>query len=537
MTFISVVFLVLELMILAVGILMGYRRGIGRSMVRLAYLAVIGVGSFFLGRFVAFRLSDIIMDTAKDVVPNDVLTLLTTSPDLEVLLTNLIGALIAPVIFALLFGILQLLSLIFFKTLSGKIISAVYKKEEAPAWSKWAGAAVGLVSAVAIAAVLLSPLFTVMHVVENTPDKTITIFAEAYEENGVSELAAAPSPVSTMKAYPTTLDFNIKPSFNAAKFSPWNAPLANLLTSYDVHEDNGETTHESLTHSLPLIIEMAGDALYAYNCTANSGGEATDALTNAGACAIPYLDKSSTVKYISSDIIGALGKTFQSGNDFLGISLPQSDDPLVKSMIDNLVNSLADTTADTVKDNMITLFGLPTITYDPHAPQQASVNQGLLATMMKLNADDALSSLAESDSVFSLVSLLAENDNMSAMLDDIQKYATDMIEEKGVDLSEQKYESFYNDVKQEITTQITAYTQDETASVTDVAKNIENTLGDYLEENDIPADQMQISVVAVCIAKEFSGEEYIENGEITISTKDIMTFFGIDEADIPEWAN
>ena len=126
---------------------------------------------------------------------------------------------------------------------------------------------------------------------------------------------------------------------------------------------------------------------------------------------------------------------------------------------------------------------------------------------------------------------------MSAMLDDIQKYATDMIEEKGVDLSEQKYESFYNDVKQEITTQITAYTQDETAAVTDVAKNLENTLGDYLEENDIPADQMQISVVAVCIAKEFSGEEYIENGEITISTKDIMTFFGIDEADIPEWAN
>ena len=537
MTFLSALFLILQLLILAIGVIVGYRRGVGRSAVRLAYLAIIGIVAFFLGRFTAAQLSDAVMQSVHGMLPSDIKNLLGFAPEFETLAGNIIGAFLTPLLFAALFGILQLASLIFFKTLSGKLVSAIYQKENAPSFSKWAGAAIGLAASLVTSAALLVPLYIILDVVDNTPNKAITIFAEAYSENGIPDFAAAPSTTSTLKANPTTLDLNIKPSFNTAKVSPWNAPLANLLTSYAVHEGGGKATHESLTHSLPLIVEMAGDALYAYNCTANSGGGANDALTNTGACAIPYLDRSATVKYVSANIICALGKTFQCGNDFFGLSLPESDDPIVKSMIDNLVDVLANTTADTVKNNMITLFGLPTIAYDLGAPQQISVNQGLLATMMKLNADDALSSLAESNSVFALVSLLAENDNMSAMLDDIRKYATDMIEEKGVDLSEQKYESFYDDVKQEITTQITAYSQEETASVTDMAKSIESTLGGYLEEHNIPADEMQISVVAVCIAKEFSSEQYMENGEFSVSTKDVMTFFGIDEADIPAWAH
>ena len=537
MTFISVVFLVLELMILAVGILMGYRRGIGRSMVRLAYLIIIGIAAFFLGRFIASQLSSEVMQIVHGMLPSDIEDMLSFSPELEPLLRNIVAALLTPLLFAALFGILQLLSLICFKRLSGKIVSAIYKKQERLVWSKWAGAAVGLVMGMVVSAALLAPLFTVLHVVDSTSDQAITIFAEAYAENGTSGLSAKPLIKGVMKAQPIDLGTQIKPSFDATKFSPWNVLIANLLTSYNIHERTEKNTNESLIHSLPLMVEMTSDALYAYNFTAIGGGKASDALTNAAAMVIPYLDGSETIKYISSEILTSLGKTLQSGGTVLGLSLPESDNPLVGSMINNLVDAIANTTEDTVKDNMITLFGLPTIAYEPNAQTHLSANEGLLATMMEMDSNDPMSALAGSNAAMSLVGALAENDNMSVLLDDIREYTTDMIEEKGIDLSDSQYSSFYNDVKQEITTQITSYHQDETATITDVAKDIESTLGGYLEEHGIPVDELQVSVVAVCIAKEFSNEEYIENGEFTISTEDIMSFFGIDEADIPAWAH
>ena len=45
---------------------------------------------------------------------------------------------------------------------------------------KWTGAAAGLVLGIVIAAVLLAPLYTVVHIVENTPETTIAIAGESF---------------------------------------------------------------------------------------------------------------------------------------------------------------------------------------------------------------------------------------------------------------------------------------------------------------------------------------------------------------------
>ena len=532
MTALSISFLVLEILILSLACLIGYRRGVGRTAVRLVYLLIIGLIAFLGARAISSSISASAMLIIHDLLPAEIQSILGYSPELEPLVANILSALLAPALFAVLFGLLQLLTLICFKKISTKIVSAVSKKGAA-SQNKWAGAVFGLIIGFAISAALLSPLYLVLDVIDLIPDRTVTIFSEAYDENGLGDLSNIQLP-TTLAAQPTRLSLDIKPRFNSAKFSPWNKPLAKLLTDYKIHEQTEKKAHESLPHSIPLILEMAGDALYSYNSTIYNDGSANDALTNAASIVIPYLEKSDTVKYVATDIIHALGMTFQNGNSFFGLSLPTTENEFAKSMISHLVDALAHTTADTVKDNMVTLFGQPTVDQSTGAIQQNSINTGLLAAMSKIDADDPLSSLEFGDTI-TLVGAIAENGNMDAMMEDIHDFTTGLIEENGIDLSDRKYESFYTEVKDEISGHISASSEE--SSITDVAKNIEGTLDDYLTEHKIDLDELQVAVVSVSIAKEFSDEKYKTDGELDISVKDLMNFFGVDESQIPDWAH
>lgn len=535
MDILSILFLLLHIVIIGLSVWIGYRRALGRSLVRLTYLIVIGVASFFLGKLLSSLLSGFVMGIVHKNLPAELQNALLQSPELEPLIGNIIGALLAPVLFALLFGILELLTLICFKKLSTRIVSSITKKEESPKWSNWAGAASGLVIGIAIAAVLLSPMYVLVNVAENTSEETAALLSGSYEQE---KAPVVPDGGSAMRVYPTGLALKIRPSFKTTSFFPWEKPLTQALTTYKIHGATEANHCESLLHSLPVLLDVSGDAIYAYNVTIENGGEPNDALSNAAATVIPHLDESDTVKYISADAIHALGCTLQNGEPFFGIELPKTDDKFASSVVTHLVDALAHTTPETAKDNMITLFGEPTISYDAGATEMPAVvtNKGLLTTMTKIDAEDPLSSLRGEDTL-TLVGSLAENDNMSAMLDDIHQYTTDLIEESGINLADQQYESFYNDVKNDISTQISNHVNSEGSTVTDVAKDIESTLGGYLEEHNIDLDDMQVSVVSVSIAKEFLNEEYIKDGELDISIKDLMDFFGLDESQIPEWAH
>ena len=528
MDILSVCFLVLHLLIIGLSVFIGYRRALGRSLVRLVYLIVIGFISFFGGRILAKVLSETAMGMIHGMLPADIQKTVLLSPELEPLLANMMGALLVPVLFAVLFGILELLTLICFKRISGKIVTGITKIDTPTTVTRITGAATGLVLGIAIATVLLSPVYVFLNVAENTSTKADTILSDAYDSFGMSS-----APV--MKAQPTTVLFHIKPSIPTTSFFPWEKPFANLLTSYSIHQHTEKGHRESLLHSLPVLLETSSDALYAYNVTIQNGGLPNDALTNAAATIIPHLEESDTVKYLSADAIHALGVTFQNGDTILGFHLPESDDPLTNSLLTNLVNALADTSPESAKDNMITLFGMPTISYQNAEASNVSSNSGLLSTMTRMEGEDPLASLAGEDTL-GLVGSLAENNNMTGMMDDIQQYTQDKIKESDLDLSDRQYETFYNNVKDDITTQITNHTQKGDATITDVAKDIATTLDGYLEENEIEMDDMQVSVVSVSLAKEFMSEDYLVNGELDISVEDLMSFFGIDESQIPDWA-
>ena len=158
-TLLSLLFLALQIVILAICVWLGYRRGTGRSTVRLIYLSVLAVLSFFLARWVAGPLSGSVLSIVERSYSEPIKQLMLRSPQTKQLLGRIISAMLVPVIFALIFAVLQLLSLIRLKTLSEKLTRLV-KKDGDPlnSTSRWIGAGLGVVQSILIAAVLLAPL-------------------------------------------------------------------------------------------------------------------------------------------------------------------------------------------------------------------------------------------------------------------------------------------------------------------------------------------------------------------------------------------
>lgn len=546
MTIAAIAFLVVEVLIVGIGILIGYRRGLGRTVVRAVYLAIIGVVSFFAGRTIANKITATVLNAVMPLIPEDISALLAQKPELSILLEHLLGALLVPFIFAILFAILQLLTLICFKLLSTKLVTAITKKTERTTVTKWTGAAAGMVLGIVVAAVLLSPMYTLLHVVESIPDDTIAIVEEAISENGMSLEADTGFSTTAMHARPNTIALAASSHFKASSISPLNEALIAKLTVYTIPATlDGEPSTESATDTLPILLTTAGDALYAYNVTAKNGGSQIDAITNAAAAVATHLSESCAVRHVAADALYLVGVSFRDNGSFMDIELPQSDNAILTSIVNNLVDTLAHTTPATVEANMNSLFGSSEIKYgtESAASTNTAINKGLLSSMTKLDKDDPMKSLQDealSDAVASAIGNLADNENMSGVLTDIKDFAVGIIQDSDIDLSDEKYDALYEDISTNLSDKFTEHVSEDdeqTASVSDVAKSLESTIESYFDQYNIPTDSFQTSVIATCIAQEFYKEENIVDGSISVTVDDVLEFFGIAQSDIDNFLN
>jgi len=172
LVFVSV--LVLQLLIVALGVLQGYKRGAGRSTVRLVELLVIGAASLLLGRLIASKLAVKVWALVLPMIDGEWSSLLAS---LESLVVGFVGALAIPLIFAILFSVLGLLSKILMKKRGVAIVKAITKKEEDPSDKKshLIGMGIGAVSAVLVALALFSPIYTALSLVGGLSDESIAM--------------------------------------------------------------------------------------------------------------------------------------------------------------------------------------------------------------------------------------------------------------------------------------------------------------------------------------------------------------------------
>lgn len=421
MTTVSIAFIVLEILIIGVGALIGYKRGAGRSAVRLVYLTVIGIASFFIARSIAFKMSIPIFESVMKLISNtDVKLVFEKSPELELLIENLVGAIMAPIIFALLFLVLQLLTLICFRLASSKIVALITKKSDEPSsQSKFIGLGVGLVSAVAIAAILLSPVYMVMHVIDNTSEETVDIFLDTI--GGENTLNSA-TPERVLKAQITTAKMEVKPSFEVTKAHPISSFITERICRYEVpvaHEK------ESVMHTLHILVDIAGDVLYVHNSTVSDGGTSMEALSNSVAAITPHLDESLTVRDVAACALSALGEILIEDHEFMGISLPASENAIIEQATNSVLDTMAHTTLDTVDENITMIFGVVGDEYLPeskrhnvfdpgYAANDYEGKAGLLTTVEKLKTSDNPQAILQQ-----ALGIFGDNADMSNMINDM----------------------------------------------------------------------------------------------------------------------
>ena len=523
LTMAAMAFLVLEVLIVGLCVLIGYKRGLGRTIVRAVYLAIIGVVSLIVGRSIAATATGIAMDFLMPSLPSEILSLIEQKPELLQLVENLVGALLVPLLFTTLFVVLQLLTLICFRLISKKLVSLITKKNERSTVGKWTGAAAGLVLGIVIAAVLLAPLYTVVHIVENTPETTIAIAGESFLDEEL------------------TLD--TEGAMYVSDFAFVNKMLVRGLTTYDIPDPaKDEKGTEPAIDTVPVLLATAGDALYAYGVTADQGGTMIDAIANTAAAITPHISESSAVRHITADALYLLGVAFRDDGEFMGFTLPEADNAILNSIIKNLIDTLSKTTAENVEANMVSLFGRTVIAYGTDFGD-ISVNQGLLASMFKLDPEDPMKSLEDealSGAVSSAINNLSDNENMSEVLTDIKDFAVDIMNSSEIDLSDEKYDPLYEEISENLSAKLNEHIDTESnemASVSEVAKDLESTIESYFTAYDVPMGSFETSVLASCIAQEFYKEENIVDGQFNVTVDEVLDFFGITQSDIDDFLN
>ncbi len=359
---VSAILFAIQLIIIGVGALIGYRRGLGRTVVRVVYLAFAAVAAFFIGRLVATELSGIVIGLAASF--DEASSVLKASPELEVLLKQFLGALLVPLFFAAIFAILQLLSLVFFKKISTKIVSAITKSTETPAWTKWAGAGVGLVLSYFVAVFLLSPFSMVLGIADQLDAEAVGAIYELAVGEEMPEnivLESRPQFANSRVLTAHTANASVLASNNSLSLFNFSSKwITVVLTTSTTPAGVPFVATEETAH----IINTAGSAVYTYKKTADEGGNNIQVIANVGNIVTQCIESSPCLTEITGYTVSAVGtvireeKQSEEGGSFSAL-IPEFEDPSINMIIDTCTTILADTTPETLNENLVTIFGEP----------------------------------------------------------------------------------------------------------------------------------------------------------------------------------
>lgn len=584
----STVLLVIQLLIVAVGLLVGLKRGVGRTAVRLGYIAVISVIAFLGGRGVAFKLSDKAVGMFMGMIPADYAEIISESPELALIFASVVGGLIAPLFIAIIFGVLHLLTLIFFKKISTGIVSSIYKKES-PSWSKLAGAVLGVIGGYVIATVMLLPLNTAIYVVESIPAETVEYLSDRLiaTEQGAPSAEIMPDGVLAVKPSPLALKIKFgfrlpTPKFVMEAATRYEVPKAE--SSDKAEEDTkAEKSYDSPATVVSKIATAVEGALKVYDNTLEKGGDSIDALTNAIAMASEHVFESATLKQTVSSAFCVVGNTLSKIGEtapgesvsILGFEIPEIADESLKDLIKGVGDIFANTTLDNVESSMELLFDTVKQDVRPdNKPQNSDAgnkadtnqsadagqkedagntgntedvgntdekkadveNNGVVAAIIKIkdsveNNGNTLNEEA-SDKLAEVSGKIADNEDFSGSIEKVRAYAMRIVISKGIeDPLKESYLPFYETVRDTIESVISSCRESGITSNSAIGAELGEILAGELDYYDIDVPAYYIPIAGVCAAVEFNTEEYIENG---ISLADVVNFLGFDESDIPE---
>ncbi len=363
LVFVSV--LVLQVLIVGLGVLLGYKRGIGRGIVRLVELVLIAVVSLALGRAIAAKIADAAFSLILPLLGEEVSTLVSSSASISALIVGFVGALLVPVLFALFFSILGLITKILLKKRSKALTKVVLGHEEdtSKSVSRGIGMAIGAVSAALVALALFSPIYTALSLVGGLSDESVALIGsliapeEATPSTPTEPDAALAVRVSLLKPKGPDIVGLIN---EVRTVSAVTAPLSlNLATATTPEGERYNAVEEAVA-----LTNAVGAAATAINDdpTDETGAPAAPAspiatLTKVATAALPHIAGQPFAKELVATAASTAGQHLQNGGSIAGLSA-NSGDFMTDIMVSAISEVFAETTTENLSATTATLFGV-----------------------------------------------------------------------------------------------------------------------------------------------------------------------------------
>ncbi len=479
--------LALEILSLVIGIFIGYRRGVIKATVRFAEIAVAAVASLFLSKYIASSIGSRSMDFALTLLDESTRELIFSSENSSALIASLIGALMAPVLFMIVFLCIKLFSYIGFNAIMDKIVGKEHSKTSA-----FAGAAVGVLTSIVVCAVVFSPACCGIYMINSVPqeEKEALISTVESDDGGILHKIADEVPENI-------------PASAVIMFS------TKLVTRASAAGIDYCAIEEA-----PEIVSMMGDFMASYKEAKDDGKDDVRVLESAVYSMIPHMESSEFVSDLAVSFVNSVGRSIKSGNsDFIDA------ESTIGNMAESIGDILSDVSSDNIVDNMKVLFG---------DKEDENDKGGLLNIVTEIyEAEDITAMLNEgkAEEIADILINMGENANLTTTMDAVKNVGTKMLSDSILTEISEEEKDYYLDV---ITAKVNEIVESTKENGGDLRKN-----ADIAEEiiksfdSEMVREEGEAKLLAVFVAHSFCKEEYYNSAD-GVTTDDIKAFLGLN---------
>ena len=489
MTVYTILFII-EALIVLIGFLVGLKRGLAKATVRLVELIIVAIASLLISIGVTDAVSSKAAEILHEILEDPIKSIIASAPNAEELVLGLAGALVLPIIFVLVFIVLKLLSLIGLSAIT-KLFS--HKKEGEVKKHRLLGAAVGTVTGVLVASVLLCPLFTGAKIIANIPAESLSILDEIPEAQVVTP-------------YLPTKDMT----------PPVSAIFVNATSTFEACGKKYNSTEEA-----PHLVHLATDVITAYQ---DSADKSEDALLNVAAAisaTVPHLKDSEYIATLTTSLLNSVGESIKNGNDIFGIAEGMQG-PAADMILRSLGNILTGVTPENIAANIAALAG-------------DGEKEGVITVITEItSAGDITEVLNDKEKVDKLADSLitiASDPNLSSTMDALTEMGTAMVNENLPELETEEREEYMTTLSESVNEllEATKDTQGDFAASVETATSV---ILDKISEADsnIEITEGEAKLLAICVLHNFGTAENYANAEnAPISMEDIENFFKMNK--------
>jgi hypothetical protein len=478
MTVYTILFAV-EALIVLIGVLVGLKRGMAKSLVRLVELIIVAIVSLLISKGVMGIVSEKATELIHGMLEEPLKSVILSSPDAEALVLGLVGALVLPIVFVIVFAVLKLLSLICLGLIT-KLIAGNAKK------NRLIGAAVGAVTGVLVASVFLCPFYTLAKTVAALPAESLSVLDEIPEAETVKEFIP---------------DKDMTP--------PVSAIFVNLASSFEVNEKTYNASEET-----PKLIALVSDVMGALKESEEKGEEPLLGVASAISATVKHLEDSEYIATLTTSLLNSIGESIKNGNDIFGIANGMQG-PVADVMLASLGNILTGVTPENIADN------IPALTGDGE-------KYGVISIITEINSTgnikEAIKDKEKMDKLVDSIITIAENPNLSNTMDAIADIGTSMITENAPEKGSDYHTEYINALSESVNELLVATkdTQNDFASNVETAKDI---VIEKVSKTDKDITESEAKLIAICALHSFGTDENYANAEnAPISVKDIENF-------------